>query len=556
MRLTGSQILIRVLLEQGVDTIFGYPGATVLDIYDTLYDHAHEITHVLTAHEQGAAHAADGYARATGKVGVVFATSGPGATNLVTGIATAYLDSVPVVAITGNVACAQIGRDAFQEVDITGVTMPVTKHNFFVNKVSKLADTVREAFRIAQSDRPGPVLVDIPRDIQSAVCEYTPAPAVQLRAAQPVDREAAAAAAARLAQAARPCLYVGGGVVTAEAGQAALALAEKLDAVITSSLMGIGAVPDDAPRYLGMQGMHGRYAADRAMSRADVVVALGARFSDRATGNKDRFCPDADIIHIDVDPAEIDKNVEAAIGLTGDVRQILETLTESVEEKRLPDWQAEIGRYRAEGERLGSGGADAPKALIDAVNRIKTDDTPVVTDVGQHQMWTAQFARILKPRTFLSSGGLGTMGFGMGAAIGASIATGKRAVLITGDGCFGMNLNELATAVRYGVPLTVVLMRNGTLGLVRQSQTLFFGGRYSATTLDRQTDFVKLAEAFGATGARCTDAASFERALADSFASDGVWVLDCPIAPDALVLPMIPPGGSVSDIITAVDVED
>ncbi len=550
MLLSGAEIVIQVLLEQQCDTVFGYPGGQILHVYDSLYRHRHEIRHILTAHEQGAAHAADGYARATGKVGVVFATSGPGATNLVTGIATAHLDSVPVVAICGNVATTQIGTDSFQEIDITGITLPITKHNFFVGDVTQLADTLREAFVLAQSGRPGPVLVDIPKDVQMAGCEYTPQPPV-------VRAEPFAAKDIRIAQAAeyinaahRPYIYFGGGIVSAGAQAQLLVLADLIDAPIGCSMMGLSAIPTNHPRFLGMQGMHGHYASSAAMDQADCIIALGVRFNDRVTGDRSKFKAADTIVHIDVDGSELCKTVQTVCALRGDVKSTLEKLLPLLKARKHPAWKKKITALRqTEAEHLDKREGLTPYNVISALNGYLGENTPVATDVGQHQMWAAQTLQFFTPRRFLSSGGLGTMGFGLGAAIGAAFGTKERGVLITGDGSFGMSLQELATAVQYQVPLVILIMNNGVLGMVRQWQTLFFEGRYAQTVLDRQTDFVAVAQAFGAAGEAVASLEELHTALQHAFASKLPYVIDCPIAQDEFVLPMLPPGGTMEDII-------
>ena len=542
------------MIEQGCETIFGYPGGQIINVYDSLYKYRDEINHVLTAHEQGAAHAADGYARATGKVGVVMATSGPGATNLVTGIATAYIDSVPLVAITGNVPTTIIGTDGFQEIDITGVTLPITKHNYFVGSVEVLADTIREAFQLAKSGRPGPVLIDVPKDVQVAMWDYEPQPIVEAdekHAAKDIRIEQAAQC---INESKRPFVYFGGGVITSDAQEEVMALADKLDAPIGCSLMGISAVPTEHPRFLGMQGMHGHYACSTAMHNADCVIALGARFNDRVTGNRAKFATKAKIVHIDIDGAELSKTVEAAHGLRGDVKLTLQKLLPLVEQRENPQWQSSIAKYREE-EAAAADARDGmtPRAVLNMLNGYLGENTPVATDVGQHQMWAAQYLRFRNTRRFISSGGLGTMGFGMGAAIGAAMGTKEHAVLVTGDGSFGMNLNELATAVSNHVPLVILLMNNSVLGMVRQWQTLFFDKHYSNTMLDaRQTDYVKLAEAFGAQGSRAMTLEELDGALKKAFACDGPYVIDCAIDKDEFVLPMLPPGGSMDDIIVRI----
>ena len=553
MQLTGADILIRTLIEQGCDTVFGYPGGQILNVYDSLYKYQNEIRHMLTAHEQGAAHAADGYARATGKVGVVMSTSGPGATNLVTGIATAYLDSIPLVAICGNVPTTQIGTDSFQEIDITGVTLPITKHNYFVGSVDNLADTIREAFALAQSGRPGPVLIDVPKDVQTAVCDYEPQAPVQ-----PEERHAAKdvrikEAAALINASKRPFIYFGGGLITSEAQEEMLALAEKIDAPIGCSLMGLSGIPTDHPRFLGMQGMHGHYASSMAMHDADLILSLGVRFNDRVTGNREKFAKLAQIIHIDVDGSELSKTVNSACGLRGDVKLTLQKLIPLVNAEQKPDWEKAVKALKeTENDYLDIRPGLTPRNAIMTLNKHLGENTAVATDVGQHQMWAAQNVNFKKPRRFISSGGLGTMGFGLGAAIGAAVGTGERSVLVTGDGSFGMCLNELTTAVTYNVPVVILLMNNGVLGMVRQWQTLFFNKHYSNTILDRKTDFVALARAFGADGEAVDTVAALDKAFEHAFSCDGPYVIDCRIDKDEFVLPMLPPGGSMDDIIMKV----
>ena len=553
MQLTGADILIRTLIEQGCDTVFGYPGGQILNVYDSLYKYQNEIRHMLTAHEQGAAHAADGYARATGKVGVVMSTSGPGATNLVTGIATAYLDSIPLVAICGNVPTTQIGTDSFQEIDITGVTLPITKHNYFVDSVDNLADTIREAFALAQSGRPGPVLIDVPKDVQTAVCDYEPQAPVQ-----PEERHAAKdvrikEAAALINASKRPFIYFGGGLITSEAQEEMLALAEKIDAPIGCSLMGLSGIPTDHPRFLGMQGMHGHYASSMAMHDADLIISLGVRFNDRVTGNREKFAKLAQIIHIDVDGSELSKTVNSACGLRGDVKLTLQKLIPLVNAEQKPDWEKAVKALKeTENDYLDIRPGLTPRNAIMTLNKHLGENTAVATDVGQHQMWAAQNVNFKKPRRFISSGGLGTMGFGLGAAIGAAVGTGERSVLVTGDGSFGMCLNELTTAVTYNVPVVILLMNNGVLGMVRQWQTLFFNKHYSNTILDRKTDFVALARAFGADGEAVDTVAALDKAFEHAFSCDGPYVIDCRIDKDEFVLPMLPPGGSMDDIIMKV----
>ena len=556
MLLSGSDILVKTLIEQGTDTVFGYPGGQILNVYDSLYKYQDEIDHVLTAHEQGAVHAADGYARTTGKVGVVISTSGPGATNLVTGIATAYLDSVPLVAICGNVPTTQIGTDSFQEIDITGVTLPITKHNYFVSDVTDLADTIREAFKLAKSGRPGPVLIDVPKDVQITKCEYEPG--------SPAEKDGPCAAkdvrieeAAKIINSAkRPFIYFGGGVITAEAESEVLALAEKIDAPIGCSLMGLSAIPTDHPRFLGMQGMHGHYASSMSMHHADVIVSLGVRFNDRVTGNRTKFAVGAKIVHIDVDGSELNKTVNAVCGLRGDVKRTLQKLLPLLREGKKEDWMAKVAAFKAEEETyLDNREGLTPRRVILTLNKHLGENTAVCTDVGQHQMWSAQSLHFKTPRRFVSSGGLGTMGFGLGAAIGAAYGTAERSVLITGDGSFGMNLNELAPAVRYNVPIVVLIMNNGVLGMVRQWQTLFYEKHYSNTVLERKTDFSALAKAFGAAGEAVSTPEELDAALTKAFSTDGPYIIDCKIDKDEFVLPMLPPGGCMDDMITKLEVE-
>ncbi len=553
MKMTGAQIIIETLIEQGVDTVFGYPGGQVLNIYDELYKNSDRINHILAAHEQGAAHAADGYFRATGKTGVVIATSGPGATNLVTGIATAMLDSVPLVAITGNVPCDLIGRDSFQEIDITGITLPITKHNYFVNDINQLAFVIREAFQIARSGRPGPVLIDVPKDVQVALAEFENKEIFPKFPNKIADEGAVNEAIELINNAERPYIYIGGGAIGAGVAEGVMALADKIDAVIGCSLMGLSAIPTDNPRFLGMQGMHGHYASSMAQNKADLILAIGVRFSDRATGNKKKYAKGAKIIQLDIDFAEINKNINVDIGIYGDIYDAFGRIAAGVKEKSLPEWTKLVSELKATEEanyipskRL------TPKNTIDIINSVVTPETVIATDVGQHQMWAAQYCNFKEQRKFVSSGGLGTMGFGLGAAIGAAIGSECPTVLITGDGSFGMNLNEMATAVSTNANVKIVIFNNGVLGMVRQWQTLFFNKHYSNTNLERKTDFVKLAEAFGAKGYRVATPEEFKKVFTEAFSYDGPVLIDCAIDKDEFVLPMLPPGGSIDDMITDV----
>lgn len=554
MLLTGAQITIETLIEQGCKVLFGYPGGQVIDLYDALYEREDRIKHVLTAHEQGACHAADGYARASGQVGVVLATSGPGATNLVTGIATAYLDSIPLVAITGNVPNSLIGRDSFQEVDITGITLPITKHNFIVKNIEDLADTIREAFKIAKSGRPGPVLVDIPKDVQQSRFEYTPHDVAEKIEQRPAKEYKIEKAAKMLMEANRPYIYVGGGAITADATEEIIQLANTIDAVIGSTLMGLSVIPGNNERFLGMEGMHGDYASSIAQDEADLILTIGARFSDRATGNVSKYATKAKIIHIDIDRAEVDKNVSVDLGVGGDLKQALNEILKLVKPKENIEWQNRIKELKAFSKK--SIDQNMPKdelnpyTLIKEVSKHTSDDTKIVTDVGQHQMWVAQYYEFKKPRTFITSGGLGTMGFGLGAAIGSAMYTNEQTVLFTGDGSFGMNLNELATVATQNLPIVIILMNNGVLGMVRQWQNLFFDKHYSQTVLERKTDFVKLAEAFGIKGYRISDVSQMKDVIDQAFKEKGPVLVDCYIDKDEFVLPMLPPGGSFEDIIT------
>ncbi|MGI6030087.1 MAG: biosynthetic-type acetolactate synthase large subunit [Eubacteriales bacterium] len=551
MQLTGSQILVEVLVEESVDTIFGYPGGAVLNIYDELYRNQHRIRHITTAHEQGASHAADGYARATGKTGVVLATSGPGATNLVTGIATAYMDSVPMVAITGNVSTDLLGWDSFQEVYITGITMPITKHNFVVRRVEDLADTLREAFRIAASDRPGPVLVDIPKDITAAKCEFTPKTPVKVQKHWQLDAAQLQNAAQLLNEAKRPVIFFGGGVVSGGAADLVQQLMHKADIPACYTIMGTGALEGGDPLNLGLIGMHGFLTAGRAVKEADVVLALATRFSDRVATDKHHFAEDATIIHVDIDAAEINKNVLVDYSLVGDVGQVLEMLLPHIARTQRPQWRQRIETFRAEDYHpTDDDSCLKPHQIMGKISEITGEDAILVTDVGQHQMWAAQYSHRNRMRSFITSGGLGTMGYGYGASIGAQIGQpDRRVVHITGDGSFHMNLNELCTSVSYHLPIITVVMNNQVLGMVRQWQTVFYGQRYSCTDLQRKTDFAAVAEAFGARGFRCENLAQLDEALRQAVADGGPCVIDCHLDKDEKVLPMIPAGKTLDDVM-------
>lgn len=549
----GAEILIDALVEQGVDTIFGYPGGAVLNIYDALYKNSDRIRHILTAHEQGAAHAADGYARATGKVGVCLATSGPGATNLVTGIATAYMDSIPMVAITGNVGTSLIGRDSFQEVYIAGITMPITKHNFVVRDVEELADTVRDAFRIAASGRPGPVLIDIPKDITAAKCEFIPKGKVEINETYEISDEELQTVADMIAASERPMIYYGGGVETSDAGDMLLQLQRKADIPSAHTMMAIGCIPDTEPLSLGMIGMHGTVSAAWAVERCDLLVCIGARFSDRVATNTKRFAPSAKVIHVDIDNAEINKNIGVDYAIVSDAETFLEKVMPYIKEAKHDAWRAQITEWQTKLDYVPKDDESAihPHQLLRTVAEETPEDTIIATDVGQHQLWSAQYNGRKHVRQFLTSGGLGTMGFGYGAALGAQVAFPDRTVVhITGDGSFHMNLNEICTAVSYNLPVITIIMNNRVLGNVRQWQTMFYGSRYSQTDPHRKTDYVKLADAFGARGFRVSNIAELRDALREAMKRTGPVLIDAQIDKDERVLPMIPAGGTVDDLVT------
>ena len=555
MQLNGSEIVVECLKEQGVDTVFGYPGGSILNIYDALYKHSGEIRHILTSHEQGAAHAADGYARATGRVGVCMATSGPGATNLVTGIATAYMDSVPMVAITANVTLPMLGKDSFQEVDIAGVTMPITKHGYIVKNVEELAGTLRRAFDIAKSGRPGPVLVDITKDVTAAVCEYIP-----MAAGEKVCRTASCTqeqlekAAEYIRAAKRPYLYVGGGAIIADAFQEVARLAELVDAPVCDTLMGKGAFDGRSDRYTGMIGMHGTKASNLGVSQCDLLIALGARFSDRVTGNPKKFAENAKIIHIDIDAAEINKNIRVDASLVGDLKAVLQDLNKRLEKQEHREWMETIRELKEKYPLKYDDSRLSCPYVIETIDQVTGGDAIITTDVGQHQMWAAQYYRYVRPRTFLSSGGLGTMGYGLGACIGAQLGQpDKLCINIAGDGCFRMNMNELATASRYNIPIIQLVINNHVLGMVRQWQTLFYGKRYSQTVLNDKVDFCKVAEALGCAAIRVTRKEEVAPALEKAIAMKAPVLIECMIPEDDKVFPMVPAGAPIDEVFDGDD---
>ncbi len=547
MQLTGAQIVLECLKEQGVDTVFGYPGGTILNIYDELYKQRDQIRHILTSHEQGASHAADGYARSTGRVGVCFATSGPGSTNLVTGIATAYMDSVPMVAITANVAVPLLGKDTFQEVDIAGIVTPVTKYAHIVKDVNQLADSIRRAFVIAKSGRPGPVLIDITKDVTAERCEFTPMKQKPVRSGEAsISEEDLKEVKAMIKRANRPMLFIGGGTVISGAAKEVAALADRIDAPVTSSLMGNGVYPSDGPRYTGMLGMHGTKTSNRALAKCDLLIALGVRFSDRVTGHLPSFAKDAEILQIDIDAAEINKNVKVNKALIGDVKEVLKKILKDLPVKKHRDWMREIVSMKQAMPLVYEPDVLTGPYVIEEIGRITKGDAIITTDVGQHQMWTSQYYPFKHPRTFLTSGGLGTMGYGLGAAIGAKAGNPKKTVInITGDGCFRMNMNELITSVRSDLKVIDVIMDNEVLGMVRQWQNLFYEKRFSATTFGDGMDYIKLAESMGAIGIRVTKTEEVEKAIRMALAADRTVVLDCRIARDDMVYPMAAPGAPI-----------
>ena len=558
MQLNGAEIVIECLKEQGVDTVFGYPGGAILNVYDELYKHRDEIRHILTSHEQGAAHAADGYARATGKVGVCLATSGPGATNLVTGIATAYMDSIPIVAITCNVGVPLLGKDSFQEIDIAGVTMPITKYSYIVKDVTKLAETIRKAFRIAKTGRPGPVLIDIPKDVTAKVTEYEKEyPGVYNREVIHSEEEDLKKAVEMIEEAQRPYIFVGGGAVLSEASKELYEFAQKVDAPVTDSLMGKGAFPGTDERYTGMLGMHGTKASNFGVSECDLLIVTGARFSDRVTGNAQKFAQNAKIIQIDVDVAEMNKNVMISAGVVGDIKVVLDRLNERLEQQDHAEWVTKIQEYKEKYPLVYHKDVLSGPFVVEEIYRQTKGEAIISTEVGQHQMWAAQFYKYTKPRTFLTSGGLGTMGYGLGAALGAKSGREDKVVVnIAGDGCFRMNMNEIATAVRHNIPVIQVVINNHVLGMVRQWQNLFYGQRYSATVLNDAVDFVKLAEAMGAEGIRATTQEEFKSAFEKAMNLGRPVVIDCQIDSDDKVWPMVAPGAAISEAFDEADLKN
>ena len=557
MQLTGSEIVIECLKEQGVDTVFGYPGGAILNVYDALYKHRSEIRHILTSHEQGASHAADGYARATGKVGVCLATSGPGATNLVTGIATAYMDSVPLVAITCNVGVSLLGKDSFQEIDITGITMPITKHNYIVKDVNDLADTIRKAFDIARSGRPGPVLIDIPKDVTAEKTEYIKAePVVTKKSAMEIKEEDIDLAVSMIEKSEKPFIFVGGGAVISNANQELMKFVNLVDAPVTDSLMGKGAFPGTDERYTGMLGMHGTKASNYGVSECDLLVVIGARFSDRVTGNTAKFAKNAKILHIDIDPAEMNKNVLITAGVVGDIAEVLNKINSKLKQQFHTEWIKKIKEYKQNYPlKYHEAGLTGP-FIIEEIYRQTNGKAIITTEVGQHQMWAAQYYKYSEPRTLLTSGGLGTMGYGLGASLGAKVGCPDKTVInIAGDGCFRMNMNEIATAVRHQIPIIEVVINNHVLGMVRQWQNLFYEERYSATVLNDSVDFVKLAEAMGAKGICATSREEFKSAFEEALKANVPVLIDCQIDCDDKVWPMVAPGKAISDVFDEDDMK-
>lgn len=553
MQLTGAEIICECLLEQGVDTVFGYPGGAALNTYDALYKYSDRINHILTAHEQGASHAADGYARSTGKTGVVMTTSGPGATNIVTGLATANIDSVPLVAITGNVTTDQLGRDSFQEVDIVDIVKPVTKASYLVEKVEDLADTIRKAFALAQDGRKGPVLVDVPKDVTANKTEFTPKEPEKPELFEIKNPESVRRVQQLIRNSKRPMIYAGGGILSANASPEFKAFAELIDAPVCCSLMGLGCIPASHPLCVGNIGMHGGYESGMATAECDLMIACGARFSDRVAGDREKFGEQAKIVQLEIDEKEINKNVKVDEYILGDIKNILIALTVGLEQQQHKDWLDQIEEWKHHFDNVKAPESEypLPQDILQAINEIKADEDIIATDVGQHQMWVAQYSRFESRKTLLTSGGMGTMGYGMGAAIGAQVShPDKRVFLITGDGSFHMNLNELVTMKSYDLPVVIVVMNNSVLGMVRQWQKLFYGSRFSQTDPHRATDFVKLANAFGVEGMRITKPEEVKPVLQKAFDLKKPVVVDCVISPDVNVLPMIPPGKTIAEIVT------
>ncbi len=557
MKLNGSEIIVECLKEQNVDTIFGYPGGAILNVYDALYKHSDEITHILTSHEQGASHAADGYARATGKVGVCFATSGPGATNLVTGIATAYMDSIPVVAITCNVTVPLLGKDSFQEIDIAGVTMPITKHNFIVKDVTKLTDVIRAAFRIAKEGRPGPVLIDVTKDVTAAECDYIKeTPKTIERQTDTIKEEDVERAVEMIKASKRPYVFVGGGVIASDASDELARFVKKIDAPVADSLMGKGAFDGTDPHYTGMLGMHGTKTSNFGVSECDLLIAIGARFSDRVTGNANKFAKNAKILHFDIDAAEINKNIHSDASVVGDALEILKRVNAKLEQQDRHEWLEHIHDYEKQYPMAYRKDCLNGPLIMEKIYELTKGEAIISTDVGQHQMWAAQHYKYKKPRTLLTSGGLGTMGYGLGAAIGAKVGCKDKTVInIAGDGCFRMNMNEVATATRYNIPVIEIIFNNHVLGMVRQWQDLFYGKRYSATVLDDCVDFVKVSEGMGAKGYRVQTIEEFEAALKDAMALNIPCVIDCLIDREDKVFPMVSPGAAISEAFDRKDLD-
>ena len=557
MLLTGAEIIIECLKEQKVDTVFGYPGGTILNVYDALYKHQNEIHHILTSHEQGASHAADGYARATGKVGVCMATSGPGATNLVTGIATAAMDSVPMVAITANVTLPSLGKDSFQEVDIAGVTMPITKHGYIVKDISILADTLRKAFKIAQTGRPGPVLVDVTKDVTANTYEYEYKEPEKIMPVNHFDKQDINEAIQLLTEAKKPYIYLGGGAIISGASKEVKEIADLIDAPVCDTLMAKGAFDGTSPRYTGMIGMHGTKASNYGVSQCDLLIALGARFSDRVVSNAKKFAQNAKVLQIDIDAAEINKNIKTTASIVGDLKCVLTEINKSLPQQKHDEWMDKIKGYKSEYPLKYPEDKLTCPYIIEEIDRVTKGAAIITTDVGQHQMWASQFYKYTEPRTFITSGGLGTMGYGLGACIGAKVGRPEKTVInIAGDGCFRMNMNELATASRYHIPIIQVIINNHVLGMVRQWQTLFYDKRYSQTVLNDQVDFIKVSEGLGCTAIRVTKKEEIGPAIQQAIELNGPVVIECVIEEDDKVFPMVPGGAAIDQVFDAEDLKN